>query len=59
MPKLQNLADGRKMKIQDLHGQEFTDRDRRAAMELADAQAAKLSKRSGEIWIGIVETYTK
>ncbi len=59
MPLLENITDGRRMKIQDLHGQVFTDRQRRAAMELADSQAAKLSQRSGEIWIGIVQEYVK
>ena len=56
--KARNLITGQSVKNQDLTGARFTLRQQNLAQESADQLADKMSARTGEPWVGFVETYT-
>lgn len=57
LPKARNVVTGQTVKTQDLTGSRFTLQQRALAEEMADQLARKMSDRTGESWVGIVEPY--
>lgn len=58
LPKARNLVTGQSVKTQDLTGHRFTQNQRALAENAAQELAAKMSERTGDSWVGFVETYT-
>lgn len=55
--KARNLTTGQTVKNQDLTGERFTLRQRALAENSAEQLAEKMSKRTGEPWVGFLEEY--
>lgn len=58
LAKARNTITGQTVKNQDLTGARFTLQQHSLAQESADMLAAKMSTRTGDPWIAVVETYT-
>lgn len=58
LPKVKNTVTHVKLKTQDLTGARFSLAQRNMAQEVADQYAAKLTERTGELWVGYVEEYS-
>jgi hypothetical protein len=58
LPKARNTVTGQTVKQQDLTGARFTMAQRVIAEEVAQQLAQKISDRTGQVWVGIVEEYT-
>jgi hypothetical protein len=56
--KARNIITGQTVKNQDLTGARLELRQRALAEELADQLAAKMTRNTGETWMGFVEEYT-
>ena len=56
--KARNIITGQTVKNQDLTGARLELRQRALAEELADQLAAKMTRNTGENWMGFVEEYT-
>lgn len=58
MVKARNLVTGQTVKNQDLTGARIELRQRSIALELSEQLAAKMARRTGQAWVGMVEVYT-
>ncbi len=58
LPMAQCPETGERVKSQDLTGARFTPRQRRLAEDVAQQIAAKLTQRTGRLWLPLVETYS-
>lgn len=58
LPKARNLVTGQSVKTQDLTGHRFTPQQRQLAEIAAQDLAAKMTERTGDQWVGFVESYT-
>lgn len=58
LPMARSTTTGRTIKTQDLTGARFELHQRVLAQDLADQVAERMSKRTGETWVGYLETYT-
>jgi hypothetical protein len=58
LPKARNLVTGQTVKTQDLTGARFTLQQRTLAEDAARQLAVKMSRRTGDSWVGFVEAYT-
>jgi len=58
LPMARNTRTGETVKTQDLNGVRFTQRQRVLAESAADACAAKMTARTGDVWRGFVRAYT-
>lgn len=58
LPKARNLVTGQSVKIQDLTGSRFTLSQRTLAQAQADQLADKMTQRTGDPWVGFLESYT-
>lgn len=58
LPKARNLVTGQTVKTQDLTGHRFTLQQRPLAQIAAEDLAQKMTKRTGDTWVGFLETYT-
>jgi hypothetical protein len=58
LPKARNTVTGQTVKQQDLTGARFTMAQRVIAEEVAQQLAQKMSHRTGQVWVGLVEEYT-
>jgi hypothetical protein len=56
--KARNTVTGQTVKNQDLTGGRFTLKQRVLAEDSARQLAAKMSARTGDTWLGFVESYT-
>jgi hypothetical protein len=57
LAKARNLTTGQTVKNQDLTGERFSLRQRSLAEDSAEQLAEKMSKRTGDPWVGFVEEY--
>lgn len=58
LPKARNIVTGQTVKIQDLTGHRYTAGQRPLAEIAADDLARKMTQRTGDTWVGFLETYT-
>jgi hypothetical protein len=58
LPKARNTVTGQTVKNQDLTGGRFTLKQRVLAEDSARQLADKMSARTGDTWVGFVESYT-
>ncbi len=58
LPMAKNLTTGQTVKSQDLTGARFAPHQRALAQDVADQIAAKLTARTRQPWVGILEEYT-
>ena len=58
LPMARSTVTGQTVKTQDLNGVRFTQSQRVLAESAADACAAKMTARTGDVWRGFVRTYT-
>jgi hypothetical protein len=58
LPKARNSVTGQTVKTQDLTGARFTLGQRTLAEAAAAQLAEKMSARTGDSWVGFVESYT-
>jgi hypothetical protein len=58
LPKARNTVTGQTIKQQDLTGARLALNQSALAQECADRLAAQMSERTGDAWIGFLETYT-
>ena len=58
LPKARSLVTGQTVKEQDLTGGRFTARQRAMAEIYANQLAEKMTARTGDSWVGFVESYT-
>lgn len=58
LPKARNLVTGQTVKSQDLTGNRFTLQQRHLAEDMARQLAEKMTRRTGDSWVGFVEAYT-
>lgn len=58
LPKARNLVTGQTVKTQDLTGHRFDLRQRALAEIAAEELAGKMTQRTGDQWVGFVESYT-
>ena len=58
LPMARNSVTGQTVKTQDLTGARFLLSQRRLAVDMADQCAAKMTARSGDLWLGYVLEYT-
>lgn len=58
MPKARNTTTGQTVKAQDLTGAKLTNFQAAIAQDLAEQLAAKMSARTGDRWVPVVESYT-
>lgn len=58
LPKARNVVTGQTQKQQDLAGARFSLSQRALAQARAEQLAQQLSERTGEAWVGFLETYT-
>jgi hypothetical protein len=58
LPKARNTVTGQTVKNQDLTGGRFTLKQRVLAEDSARQLADKMSARTGDLWLGFVESYT-
>jgi hypothetical protein len=58
LPKARNSVTKQTVKTQDLTGARFTLAQRNMAMEVAEQIAVKMTRRTGDAWVGFVEEYT-
>lgn len=58
LPMARSLTTGRTIKTQDLTGARFELHQRVLAQDLADQVAERMTQRTGETWVGFLETYT-
>jgi len=56
--KARNTVTGQTVKNQDLTGGRFTLQQRVLAEDSARQLAAKMTARTGDVWLGFVESYT-
>jgi hypothetical protein len=57
LPKARNLITGQTVKTQDLTGNRYTESQRSFAQIAADQLADKMSSRTGQSWVGFLESY--
>lgn len=57
LPKARNLSTGQTVKTQDLTGTRFTLQQRNLAEACARQLAEKMTARTGDSWVGFVESY--
>lgn len=58
LAKARNTITGQTVKNQDLTGARFTLQQRNLAEESAEMLAEKMSTRTGDPWVAVVESYT-
>lgn len=58
LPMARSVTTGRTIKTQDLTGARFELHQRVLAQDLADQVAERMTQRTGETWVGFLETYT-
>lgn len=58
LPKARNLTTGQTVKTQDLTGTRLALSQRVLAEDMARQLADKMTARTGDSWVGFVETYT-
>jgi hypothetical protein len=58
LAKARNTVTGQTVKNQDLTGARFTLKQRALAEDSARQLALKMSARTGDAWVGFVESYT-
>ena len=58
LPKARNTVTGQTVKNQDLTGGRFTLQQRVLAEDSARQLAVKMTARTGDSWLGFVESYT-
>ena len=58
LPKARNTNTRQTVKTQDLTGARFTLAQRSIAMEVAEQIAVKMTRRTGDAWVGFVEEYS-
>lgn len=58
LPKARNTRTGQTVKIQDLTGARFTLAQRELAQDRANQLAEQAGYRTGDTWVGFLETYT-
>ena len=58
LPMARNTRTGETVKTQDLNGVRYTLNQRVLAESAADACAAKMTARTGDVWRGFVREYT-
>ena len=58
LPMARNTVTGQTVKMQDLTGNRFTNRQRFMAEDMANQLAAKMTARTGDQWQGFVTEYT-
>ena len=58
LAKARNTVTGQTVKNQDLTGARFTLQQRSLAEDSAQQLADKMTARTGDAWLGFVETYT-
>ena len=58
LPKARNTITKQTVKTQDLTGARFTVAQQALALEVADQIAVKMTRRTGDAWVGFVEEYT-
>jgi hypothetical protein len=58
LSKARNTVTGQTVKNQDLTGARFTLAQRSMCQEVADQLAARMTARTGDLWVGICEAYT-
>lgn len=58
LPKARNLVTGQTVKTQDLTGHRFTLQQRALADHAAQKLAESMTQRTGDSWVGFLETYT-
>lgn len=56
--KARNTVTGQTVKAQDLTGGRFTSNQRALAEDYASQVAEKMTRRTGQQWVGFVESYT-
>ena len=57
LPTARNTVTGQTVKTQDLTGTRFALNQRRLAKDMADQTAAKMSARTGDLWLGYLVEY--
>ena len=57
LPQARNTVTGQTIKTQDLTGTRFELNQRRLAQLMADQTAAKMSARTGDLWLGYLVEY--
>ena len=57
IPKARNTITGQTIMVKDLAERKYTAGQRKQVQALADLYAAKMS-RTGDAWVGFVDTYT-
>ncbi len=58
LPKARSLVTGQTVKTQDLTGHRFELAQRHLAEHAASELAVKMTQRTGDQWVGFLETYT-
>jgi len=58
LSKARNTVTGQSVKNQDLTGARFTLLQRNMCQEVADQLAARMTARTGVLWVGYCEAYT-